>query len=210
MYLNQKSLQKIIDIIHHTADKQSRESYILYYINQLLGTEKTLFLGKKQIPKRGLTREVWQLKKATFVNNVTNNEKYSKTYDPYLEDIYSLLLYPINYQNEYIGMIACIGKESYMKTEDKMLPLKSGETIIGVSVKQVNVEIPAHTFTDKDITLINEVLPTLLDALYFEKTEQVEKSLADSSSVDTEQTIQKKGFFHNTFNKMKKILTNNI
>ena len=207
MKKNKKILDKVLTTLSHMQSETERMDYMLYYVNRLLNAEDTRFLTKHQIPKRGLTKHAWQARKSFFVNNIRQDDRYDKNADSYGENIDALLFYPIQYEEEYIGLLVSLGKESYDTTEEKMIPLKSGDQTIGVTVKQIETHISAHQFTPEDIIFLNELLPILIKAVYPRETaisEKREETLISNELNEKE----KHNILKNTFYKMKQFFGN--
>ena len=210
MEKSEKMLKKVLDTLSHMSDEKEKIDYILYYLNRLLKAEKTLFLNKRQIPKRGLTKKAWQDREGFFVNYLTEDVRYDKTSDNYGEEIHSLLFYPVVHQGSNIGLLVSVGKNSYTVIEDKMTPLKSGEQTIGVTVKQVSVEIPAHEFTSSDLSLLNELLPILIKAVYPDSEEKRENINETISEEEEMEEYEKESILKSTVNKMKQFFGNKL
>ncbi len=210
MNKNESILIKSLNTVQTIQKENERIDYILYVLKRLINAEKTLFFIKQQIPKRGLARYAWQNRTPFYINNIKKDERFNPKYDSYCENIYAALYYPVKYNDSHVGMIIGIGKEGYTTTQEQIVPLKSGDRTIGVTVKQATVDVPPEQFSQEDIATLDQVLPHFLEVHY--GTSETKQSLPNKEAITTEEnmgTEEKSSILEAAVNKMKKLFNGN-
>jgi len=206
MNSNDIVFNKVLNKIEKLSNESDKIDYLLYFLQYILKSERTVFLTEDEIPSDGLTKMAWEKKEIICIDNIIENEFYDNVNDNYGDNICSLFFFPVQCQEETIGLLVSAGRSAHLKTEEEIKPLKSGNQTIGVTVKQKEMEIPDYQCSDLNTHYLEERISKLIDMVFC--TTPLSQNNVLSSEKESVQK-EENNVLRNTFKKVKQLFSLN-